>query len=293
MKRMILSIVAIAVLLGVAPAAEAAWRDYFNWEVYVWMDDGQEKGKLRIGTSELATDGYDSKFESDAFPAGYVRPYFYHPEWNRSSQPGGTNYFYSDIRSSALPQTWIMSVQAYRTGRDVTLSWDLKHLESAACKDISIALTDDANGQTVIITEMDADEHGNKFQVNPSYSYYNASNAVHTFTVVASEIDAAVGDAPANLDVKSERGPVVLQWDADSSIDGYRIYRDGNVVSGEALLTDDDADGKITYVDKGVLQKIKADRRSATTRSTSYEYSVVSVSSEGCEGEASTVGVTR
>ena len=59
MKRFMLSILILSILIGYASLAQADWTDYYKWESIIWQDDGTEKGKLKIGTSKDATNGYD------------------------------------------------------------------------------------------------------------------------------------------------------------------------------------------------------------------------------------------
>lgn len=291
MKRILSSMIVLGLVLGYTPA-EADWRDAYKWEVFLWETDGVDKTKLRIGTSDKATDGYDAIYEEYAYLAGYMRAYFYHPEWGRRFY-GGSDYYTGDIRATSLPQSWNFYILASRTGRDVTISWNLRHLEADGCTDIELSLTDLANGQTVVMTETTEDLNGRVSLVNTDYSYYNGSRAPHAFTVTATEVAAQTADAPAGLRANPGAGRIVLHWDADTTVLGYRVYRaeDGGALelqTGEELLTDDDGDGTVAYVDKSAT-RVKGNRGGSAT----YTYAVTAVAEGGCESKEATIDVSR
>jgi len=278
MKRFMLSILILSILIGYASLAQADWTDYYKWESIIWQDDGTEKGKLKIGTSKDATNGYDPIYEKDAFFAGNLRSYFYHPEWGRSSIPGATDYYWDDIRSANLPQTWDFSVEGYRTDRNITLTWDISHLAGDACSSIELSMTDMVSGQTVVMTD----------GTNASYSYFNASSSAYPFRVTAKEVPIAIA-APANLRANQGSGEVVLHWSAEAAMAGYKVYRSASggafaLVSGDSLVTDNNGDGIINFVDK------TADKKSAPT---TYTYAVTAINPTGCESSQATVEVIR
>lgn len=294
MKRLMFAIVVLGLALGLTPdggvggAGAADWRDVYKWEVFVWQTDGIDKTKLRVGASDKATDGYDPIYEEFGYLAGYIRAYFYHPEWAMSTQ-GGSDYYVGDIRSAGFPQTWDFEVLASRTDRDVTVSWNLRHLESETCKDIELSLTDIVNGQTVVMTEAVEDAYGKREYVNTSYAFYNTSATPHLFTIVAREVASFTGEAPVGLRANPGGGRIVLLWDGDTGVEGYRVYRgedggEGELVSGEDLLTDVDGDGNVTFVDMTVTRG---------TVPVTYAYEVRAVNAEGCESEPAIVDVVR
>ena len=279
MKKILSAIVFISVIIMNTPA-HATWHYYYKWVILMWQDDGTEKGRLKIGTTETATDGYDPLYEVDAFFAGSLRSYFYHPEWGRaSSLEGASDHFWADIRSTTLPQTWDFSVEAYRTDRNVKVYWDLSYMHPEICTNVELTMADMENGETIVLTE------------NPtaSYSYYNASSSPHTFRVNAKEIPV-VKDTPTNLGANPGGGQVVLHWNTVPAMAGYRVYRGENggsraLISGDSLITDTNGDGIVSFVDKN-LQKGKTP--------ITYSYAVTAVNASGCESEqTATVEVTR
>ena len=281
MKRSwFLILVALAVVLGYSTAdARVNWRNYYTWEVVFKATDGTERTKLSIGASERATDGYDAVYEVDEYRAGSFRAYFYHPEWGRGSIADGTDYYWSDIRSENLPQTWDLTVQANRTGRNVTLNWNLAHLENDGCSTIDLTLVDTQGGNSVDMTGGGAN----------SYEYYNGSTAPRLFTITASGGVGTSGEAPIGLRSSPGGGQIVLHWDDDDAeADGFRVYRDGTLVSGPSLVTDIDADGTVAYVDKTAVKSSGKEAGPAT-----YVYTVTSVAEGGCESEAAAVEVAR
>jgi hypothetical protein len=269
MKRSLLLIFVLAMVFSHAPAQAVDWRDYYTWEAVIFHDDGSEQAKLKIGASGRATDGYDGIYEVDAYTSGSLRPYFYHPEWGRGGISGGTDYYWSDIRSESLPQTWDYYVQDSSTGRNVTLTWDLSHLEPQGCSVVELALTDTANGQTVVLTEAQ------------EYVYYNSTTSPHSFRVVATEGAGPKMAAPSGLRSNPGGGQIVLHWDADAGVSGYRVYRDGVLLNADTLVTDDDGDGTAAFGD------------SSAGGPSTYTYTVTSVSELGCESEEATIEVTR
>ena len=272
-------LVALAVVLGYSTAdARVNWRNYYTWEVPLKVNDGTATNKLSIGASDKATDGYDAIYEVDEYlgnepQSRLLRTYFYHPEWGKSV----TNYW-SDIRSENLPQTWNLTVQAYRTNRNVTLNWNLAHLENDGCSTIDLTLVDTQGGNSVDMTGGGAN----------SYEYYNGSTAPHHFTITASGGVGTSGEAPIGLRSSPGGGQIVLHWDDDAEADGFRVYRDGTLVSGPSLVTDIDADGTVAYVDKTAVKSSGKEAGPAT-----YVYTVTSVAEGGCESEAAAVEVAR
>ncbi|MHC4278482.1 MAG: hypothetical protein ACYSTI_14370 [Planctomycetota bacterium] len=270
MKRILLSIVVMAVVMGYS-RAQADWRDYYTWEVVIWQYDGVEKAKLKIGTAPTATELYDPIYEVDAYFAGSLKSYFYHPEWGRSAKAGATDYFWSDIRSESLPQTWDFEVVADRIG-DVTLSWDLSHLEAPGCSSIELTLIDNKTGQAVSFTD------------TPSYVYYNDLNSPHSFTVTAAEVPGSDIDAPTGLMSNPGGGHVTLRWTDDARAAGFRVYRDAGLISGDTLVTDVDGDGRVVFSDKDVKKgKVEI----------TYTYAVTAVTPDGCESETAEIEVSR
>lgn len=272
MKIFLSAIMVSVFLYGFSTQAHA------DWKVFINATDGQEKANIAIGGYSSAVDGYDALYEVDAFFAGNLRSYFYHPEWGRSSIAGATDYFWTDIRSTILPQTWDFSVEGYRTDRNITLTWDISHLAGDACSSIELSMTDVASGQTVVMTD----------SANASYSYFNASSSGHPFRVTAKEAPIVI-DAPAGLRANQGSGEVVLHWNADAAMTGYKVYRSASsgafvLVSGESLVTDNNGDGTINFVDK------TADKKSVPT---TYTYAVTAINQAGCEGSQATVEVIR
>ena len=293
MKRTFFSIVLIGAVFVGSPA-DADWRDYYDWEAFLVISDGVDKTKLRIGASDKATNGYDKGYDEFAYFGGYIRAYFMHSEWGQRTQKG-SDYYVADIRSNTFPQTWDFTLLASRTGRDANISWDLRHVEAEGCNTIELALTDLATGTTTVMTDTVTDESGRTSLVNKDYSYYNASRSNHAFRVTATEIPAATGDAPSGLRSNAGSGAVVLHWDAptDPLVAGYKLYRSDNggglvLISGDALLTDEDGDALIAYNDKTAHKS-----RGKKGASNSFVYAVTSVNAEGCESADSSITVTR
>lgn len=269
----------MAVLAIIVPAlpAEATGSLVRIWKVPIIFNDGVMENVLYVGGSSAGTEGYDPIEEGDAYPGGSMFAYFYHPEWGRSSVPGGTDYYMSDIRSLNLPQTWTFNVKDTLIDRDVAVKWNVDGAkEFMRCEGLELVFTDVATGASVKIA-------GDTF-----YTYYNSSTNPAAFTVTASGGDAAALPAPQNLESKPGKGQVALRWDSDIAVAGYRVYRDGMLVSGRTLLTDGDGDGKVEFVDtsapKGSGKK---------GESLASIYSVVSVGQNGCEGAPATVEVVR
>ncbi len=306
MKRMerivaFIPIVALAVIAGYSPVrAEVLgddWQDYFSWEAYIWLDDGVEKPELKIGAAENATDGLDVLFEKSATfmmtgaTGAQLQAYFLHPE---ASGP-----FWSDIRSNTFPQSWEMYVKAYRSG-NITLTWKVDHVVGGACSSITLGLTDRGYDGTI------ADYTEITDPANGSYVYNNTSTAVRTFEIEATSVDESPA-APTGLVAitgkdavryfsegkktgsgKISKRTVVVEWDAVASLDGYSVYRSDNggepaLISGDALVTDGDGDGKAVLVDYG-LERVKAG---------TFTYSVIGAIGEECLSAEATVTVTR
>jgi hypothetical protein len=291
MKRILLSVILLALAAVYSQAEAVDWRNYYLWMAYIDQDDGMQRVQLRIGASERAYDGYDAMYDIDAYFSGQIRSYFYHPEWGRSSIPGGTDYYVGDIRSTYLPQTWDFDVMAYNTGRNVTLTWNLSRLRNiGACSAVELALTDMLNGQTVVLTEAYEDDYGNKSYINTSYVYYNSSSAPHGFRIVATEVPVPSGDAPDGLRGSTGGGRIVLVWNSAPEALGYRVYRSENgsglaLISGEALVTDVDGDGEAKFTDKTASK--------GKTGPMSYTYEVTAVGSDGCESRPVVIDVAR
>jgi hypothetical protein len=227
----------------------------------------------------MASDGYDAIYEIDAYFSGQIRSYFYHPEWGRSAIPGGSDHFVGDIRSTNLPQSWDFDVIANRTGGNVTLTWNLSRLRNiGACSAVELAMTDMTNGQTVVLTE------------TTSYVYYNDDAAPHKFSISATEVPVASGDAPDGLRGSTGGGRIVLVWNTAPEALGYKVYRSENgsglvLISGETLITDVDGDGEAKFTDKTASKGKDAP--------IIYTYEVTAVGTNGCESEPATIDVER
>jgi hypothetical protein len=278
MKRILLSVIVLALAAVYSQAQAVDWRERYLWMAYIDQDDGVQKVQLRIGASEQATDGYDV-YDIDAYFYGAIRSYFYHPEWGRSTIPGATDYYVGDIRSTNLPQSWDFDVIANRTGGNVTLTWDLSRLRNiGACSAVELAMTDMTNGQTVVLTE------------TTSYVYYNDDAAPHKFSISATEVPVASGDAPDGLRGSTGGGRIVLIWNTAPEALGYKVYRSENgsglaLVSGEALVTDVDGDGEAKFTDKSASKGKDAP--------ITYTYEVTAVDTDGCESEPATINIER
>ena len=77
-----------------------------------------------------------------------------------------------------------------------------------------------------------------------------------------------------------------MRWDSDTTVAGYRVYKDGTLVSGQMLLTDDDGDGKVEFIDESAPKG-----RDKKGESLALIYSVVSVGQNGCEGAPAAIEV--
>lgn len=295
MKKIFTTFFAVFILAAMvdAPKAVGANAGVYDWKATIWMSDGTEKSRLDIGASDKATDGYDPIFEKDAYTAGYVRPYFYHPEWNRSSISGATDYYWSDVRSSALPQTFEFKLEAYRTSVDVELTWDLKKMNSTVCAAKTLLLTDNSTGASVNLGE------------SISYSYFSSTTAPRSFTVTVSEDVTDVAEA-SNLSALSAGSKVIVSWDSSNSVSGYVLSKSvdgGDSVSlSDVLITDEDGDGSITFIDAGFdsISVPTTKRRgrdgagsSSTSGSSTVTYTVTAVDENSCTSSVSVVEVVR
>lgn len=251
------------------------------WKAPVWFDDGAEQGRVFVGASSTCTDKYDPLEEMDAYFAGNMKTYFYHPEWGRSKAPGGTDYYWSDIRSATYPQTWTIYISDNRSGRNVNITWDITQAKTAIiCENIRLELTDPSTGQVVAMTD------------GASYTYTNTSTAAKTFTVAAMQSAPAVKlDAPANLSSNPGQGAVVLHWNNAHDVAGYRVYRAEaggafNLISGDKLVVDDNNDDIVEFLDKSLVKGKK-------NKQTTYTYAVIAVDERGCAGNQAVVNVER
>ncbi len=281
MKRLVfittIMVLALGVTLGVTQAKAGDWRDYFTWEASIFVSDGVESPspKLKVGASEDATEGYDRAYEKDARFGGAIRTYFHRPEWGRGAI-GDTDYYWYDIRSTELPQAWTFKVEANRIG-DITLDWNTDHVVSDGCSSIELVLTDNTTGQSVVMTD----------PANSSFVYYSSSVSPRSFSVNASASAVSDGLAPTGFRANPGAGQLILHWDFDSTVAGYKVYRDGVLVSGDALIVDADGDGTGVFVDKNTA------KGRATAVSHSYSISSVAKGDAGCESDQSSVQVSR
>lgn len=294
MKKTFITLFAVIIATSMISVTkvEGANTGVYDWKATIWISDGTENNKLDVGASDKATDGYDPIFEKDAYTAGYVRPYFYHPEWNRSSMTGGTDYYWSDVRSSTLPQSFSFKVEAYRTSVDVELTWDLKKLNSNVCASKNLLLIDNSTGASTNLNDL------------TSYTYFSTSTSPRTFTLNVSEDITDVANA-SNLSAVSAGSNVIVSWDSSGS-NGYVITKsvDGSsaVSLSDALITDEDSDGKITYIDSdfdSISTPTKSRRGRGNSASTSsgststVTYTITAVDSNSCTSSESTVEVIR
>ena len=274
MKTLLAAMAALAIIVPVPPA-EAAGSLVRIWKAPIIFNDGVMESVLYVGGSSAGTEGYDPLEEGDAYPGESMSAYFYHPEWGRGSIAGGTDYYMSDIRSLNLPQTWTLNVKDTLIDRDVAVKWNVDGAkEFMRCEGLELVFTDVATGASV------------KIAGDTSYVYYNSSINPMAFTVTASGGDAAALPAPQNLASKPGKGQVALRWDSDTTVVGYRVYKDGTLVSGQTLLTDGDGDGKVEFIDESAPKG-----RDKKGESLALIYSVVSVGQNGCEGAPAAIEV--
>jgi len=273
-KTLLAAIAALAVIAQVLPA-EATDSLVRIWKAPIIFNDGVTENVLYVGGSSAGTEGYDPLEDGDAYPGGGMSAYFYHPEWGRSGVPGGTDYYMSDIRSLNLPQTWTLNVKDTLIDRDVAVRWNVDGAkEFMRCEGLELVFTDVATGVSV------------KIAGDTSYAYYNSSTDPMAFTVTAS--GGSTLPAPQNLTSKPGKGQVVLRWDGDIAVAGYRVYRDGTLASGQTLLIDGDGDGKVEFIDESAPKG-----RDKKGESLASIYSVVSVGQNGCESAPAAIEVTR
>ena len=276
MKKSLLALTAIFMVLVYSPSAMAA----YDWYVEIKQQSSPYKSSIRGGTADDATSGYDAIYETDAYFFGQLRTYFYEPTWNDGSS-GSTGYFWSDIRSSTLPQTWDFEVKNYALDKDVTISWDLKSLNKFN-KDIcdgivELALTDKATGQTVGMLS------------GKSHTYFSTSSNPYEFSVNAkySTVPEVVS-SPSNISAKVQDNGVSLSWSNVLGLSGYNVFKSTDngstfkAVNGNKLVTSkkDKSNKKVTFLD-----------RSEAGTSDTLIYSVVGVSVNGCTGSGATVTV--
>jgi hypothetical protein len=103
----------------------AAETDITNWYAYIYVGVSGAYKRLVVGQDERATEGHDDFWESPVpkmfLESGIIRPYFYHPEWRKSSP-----FFWRDMRPlGGLPMTWEFIVKTKRPNVNVRLKWDL------------------------------------------------------------------------------------------------------------------------------------------------------------------------
>lgn len=274
MKTLLAAMAALAVIVPVLPA-EATGSLVRIWKVPIIFNDGVTENVLYVGGSSAGTEGYDPLEDGDAYPGAGMSAYFHHPEWGRSGVPGGTDYYMSDIRSLNLPQTWTLNVKDTLIDRNVAVVWNVDGAkEFMRCQGLELVFTDVATGASV------------KIAGDTSYAYYNSSANPTVFTVTAS--GTAALPAPQNLASKPGKGQVVLRWDSDTSVAGYRVYKDGTLISGQTLLVDGDGDGKVEFADESAPKG-----RDKKGESLASIYSVVSVGQNGCESAPAAIEVTR
>jgi len=265
MKRSIFSITILFLLVAYSPQAYGA----YDWYVDINIKSAPDKAKLRVGTADDATDGYDSKYEIDAYFAGNLRAYFHEPTWNNGSS-GSTDYFWSDVRSSGIPKTWNFEVKNLTVDKDVTISWDAKNLSNDMCSGIvDVSLTDNTTGQVIAMTR------------GASHTYFSTSTNPYPFTVEASySVLPEVVPSPTSVRATATADGVKVEWAHVSGVSSYSVLKstDGgatfsSITGKKGIKTKESKAGKkVSFLDrKGVSGDV---------------YSVVGLSSYGCEGSS-------
>lgn len=280
-NKVSIALMAAYVFMALAALSPGRAEAVDIWKAYISFNNaltGEGNG-VYVGGSSNSTDGYDPLEDGYAWGGGSMSTYLYHQEWGRSSVPGGSDYYFNDIRSLNFPQEWKIYQKYAVTGVDVVVKWNLGGMKDfMRCNGVvGLILTDTATGRRLEMTE------------GAHYTYYNASAGLGVFSVTASRTTTVAPlPVPQNLVSNSGEGQVVLRWDGDTTVAGYRVYRDGTLVSGDMLLVDDDGNGKVAFVDKSAP---KGEGKKGESLLSAY--SVVSVGQNGCESAPASVEVTR
>ncbi len=100
-----------------------------RWTAYIYVEVANASKRLVLGQDEKATEGHDAFWESPVpktfLEGGVVRPYFFHPEWRKSSP-----FFWRDMRPmGGLPRTWEFFVKTKKPRVEVRLKWDLTQVK--------------------------------------------------------------------------------------------------------------------------------------------------------------------
>lgn len=160
MKQRLMTILFVFILVAIASAANAAPA----WKARITATYGDDSNSVIIGAATDATDGFENAYEARAILSGVLQTYFSHPEWGAD-----TEYFWTDVRDTALPKEWVFYVYMQYSGRDVTLTWNLDVPDTVGLK-----LIDGSTG-----AEVDMKSH-------PSFTYTSDSSGPRMFTVAAS-----------------------------------------------------------------------------------------------------------
>lgn len=273
--KIMLTAIAATGVIGFLPAGAAAAG---MWKTMVMFNDGSTENVLYVGGSSSSTEGYDPLEEGNAYFSGPMSAYFYQPAWGRSKAPGGSDYYMSDIRSLSFPQTFTLNVKDVLLNKNISVKWNTDGAkEFLKCEGLELTFADVSTGAAV------------KIAGDTSYTYTNSSTEPRVFTVTANKTaNPAKPAAPQNLTSNPGEGQVVLHWASDTSVSGFKLYRDGALISGGTLLVDDDGDGKVAFVDKSAPKG-----KGKKGESVASVYSVVAVGQSGCEGARASVEVTR
>lgn len=210
-KKAVLGCVAAALIPGAASAAS------ISWEVNVKASTSTKaRNNIYIGQKAEATDGYDAKYDGDAWLEGDIKAYISHPEWARNK----AEYWRDIMGPEEGGKSWNIAVESALAGDAITLSWKSKKLAG-----FSATLMDNSTNETVDMTTSD------------SYSYTN--NGTREFTVAVTAPVSIPKTRPNRASVgfqKFESGaPVELKLGSGTDGEGYALTYNVEVYSDRQL----------------------------------------------------------
>ena len=100
-----------------------------RWMAYIYVGVHGASKRLVLGQDKNATEGHDDYWESPVpkmfLESGIIRPYFFHPQWRKSSP-----FFWRDMRAlGGLPKTWEFFVKTKKPRVEVQIKWDLNQVK--------------------------------------------------------------------------------------------------------------------------------------------------------------------
>jgi hypothetical protein len=163
--------VTLVCVLALPAESAMAWKV----KIKINVEDREDSGKAILGAATDATDGFENAYEARAILSGHLMTYFFHPEWSKD-----TNFFWTDVRDTALPKEWSWYVQSRYRNREHTMTWTIDAPEG-----LELYLMDTVTGEVI------------DMRAEGSYSYNNISTARRTFVI---EATGSIGEEEVALD---------------------------------------------------------------------------------------------